>query len=624
MHRPLALLLAVAALLPLANAGAAPYYAIGIYGPEDVKLKEDQPWPYVNPDAPKGGNLNMRSRTFTKLNPYSLKGVPAPLVDLIFESPTVSSAADNEPGTAYGLLVSSIDLAADRLSMVYKIRPEAAFSDGTPVTADDFVFSFEIMKDPEFNPFYRQYYSDIKSVTKVDAHTVRYDFARRNQELPLITGEMPILPKHVYGAPGKSFGKDFDVVAVGSGPYVIDRFEFNKFITVRRNPNWWGRNLAKNRGCHNFETITAKVYMDEVPMKEAFKGGEFDVLMPSSSKDWATDFKGPYVQKNYILRRELPQSRPVNMQGYVFNVRRPIFQSLKTRYALAMVFDFAWSNDNLFFKQYTRTRCFFENSPDLTNVAPPTGKLKDYLAELRTRFGVVAVPKAALDQPLDAPGAGLSPDEAMRQAEILLDSVGWKKGPDGIRRQGDQKLAFELLLSEELWQRVSEPYQQRLKQLGAQMTIKALQPAEYEKRERAFDYDMVVTVYGSGRSPGNELISSFGGKEADVPGSANLMGLKNPAVDEILQHIVQAQSRQDLAFNCQALDHVLTSSVLVVPHWHITRDRTLVWSRFSGPALNCSQKYFETAVRDYWWYDAAKDAQLQAAMAKGEALPATP
>lgn len=615
-------------LLALGGRGAQaePAYALGLYGPQDVKRGPDEPFPYVNPAAPKGGRLVMAAFTqvFTKLNPYSLKGIPAPLLDLVFETPAVSSAADDEPFTVYGHLVESFDLAPDHLSLVCKLRPEARFSDGVPVTADDFVFSFNLMQDPEFNPMYRQYFADIRALVKVDEHTVRYEFARVNQELPLIAGQMPVLPKHVYGAPGKQFGKDFDEIAVGSGPYVVESFDFGRGITVRRNPEWWGRNLPRSRGLYNFDTITAKVYQDSIAMNEALKGGEFDVRMVNISKDWATDFRGPFVQKNYLVRQEIPHNRPVSMQGYVFNLRKPLFQSQKLRYALAMVFDFQWSNANLFFNQYQRTRCFFENSPDLTSVAAPSGALLEALTDLRNRHGKDAVPKPALDLPLQAPGEGTDPQAAMQAAEGLLDSIGWRRGPDGVRVKDGKRLEFELLIDEATWERVSEPYQRRLARLGAVMNIRLVQPPEYEKRERAFEYDMVVSVYGQSRSPGNEQLDAYGSKAADIPGSRNLMGLKNPAVDEILEKLVQARSRRDLAFQCQALDHVLMGSTLVVPHWYLNRDRVLFWNKFGRPQRHCSQGLFEGVVRDTWWADPDKEKRLKAAMAAGEPLPAEP
>lgn len=614
---------AVAGLLVVATTAVAePRYALGLYGPEDVKRGPDAPFPYVNPAAPQGGALVMRSGPFTKLNPYSLKGVPAPLVDLIFESGAKASAADDEPFTVYGHLWESMDLAADRLSMTCRIREHARFSDGQPVTAEDFVFSHQLMKDPEFHPMYRQYFAEIQAVTAVDARTVRFQFARRNQELPLIAGELPVLPKHVYGVPGRQFGRDFDTVAVGSGPYVIQAFEFGKYITVRRNPDWWARDLPRCRGTHNFDRITARVYLDDVAMKEAFKGGAFDVFMPNSSKDWALDFHGPFVQKNYILRREIQHRRPVGMQGFAFNLRRPLFQSLKTRYALAMVFDFPWSNANLFYNQYTRTRCYFENSPDLTDTAPPAGRLKDYLNDLRRRHGAEAVPKMALNDPLAAPGAGQSAADNLRQAESLLEAAGWRRGADGIRVKGGQRLAFDMLLASDQFLRIIEPYRQRLRELGAEMSVSVLQPAEYEKRERAYEYDMALAVYPHSRSPGNELLGYFSSAAAGLPGGQNLTGLRNPAVDEVLDRVVQARSRADLAFQIHALDRLLTSNVQLVPNWYVNFDRTLLWNKFGLPERLCTQTYFETTVRDFGWADPGRARRLEDARATGVPLPA--
>ncbi len=617
----IALILLVAFLVP-GRTLAASDYGLSLYGPAGLKLGPDEPWPYVNPSAPKGGHLAMRTQNFTTLNPVALKGIGAPLLDLVFESAMTASFADNEAFSQYGHLVESVEIAEDRLSLVYRIRPEARFSDGHPVTADDFVFSFEITKHPEFNPVYKQYFADIVKVEKIDGRTVRYHFARRNQELPLITGQMTILPKHVYGAAGKDFGRDFDTLAVGSGPYVVDRFEFGKYITVRRNPQWWARELPKSQGCHNFDTITSNVFLDDTSMKESFKGGAFDVMLVSVSKDWALDFHGPFIQKNYIQRREIQHDRPVGMQGFSFNLRRDIFKSHKTRYAIALVFDFPWANRNLFYSQYNRTRCFFENSPDLTHVAPPSGRMLDYLGELRDRHGAEAVPKMALSEPLHAPGQGQSPLLSMRQAEILLDAAGWKRGSDGVRVRSDgRRLEFSVLLLDQHWQRITEPYQARLRELGAALKTEVLQPAEYQQRVRAFDFDMIVGLYSHSRSIGNELLYFFSSEAADVEGSRNVNGLRNPAVDEIVGRIVEAETREELVFYGQALDRILTSSTIVVPHWHLTYDRTLVWNKFGQPERHCSQQFFETVVRDYWWFDAARARSLQEARQAGGDLP---
>lgn len=601
--------------------GAARNHGIGLYGPEDLKLAEEAPFPYVNPEAPKGGTLVVHSQNFTTLNPFGLKGIPAPLVSMIFESPTVKSNAGDEPFSTYGHLVESIDLAEDRRSLLYTIRREAAFSDGRPVRSEDFVFSFEIMQDPEYSPRFRQYFLDVERAEAVDDLHVRFHFKRVNQELPLILGELPILPRHIYGAEGKVFGKDFDAVAVGSGPYVIEAFEFGKFITVKRNPEWWGARLPKSRGMYNFDRITAKVYLDEVATKEAFKGGEFDIFYVTSSKDWALDFNGPFVKRNYIVRREIPHQRPMGMQGFGFNLRNRVFASLKTRYALAMVIDFDWMNDNLFYHQYERARCFFDNSADMTDTLPPQGEILERLQELRQRHGQTAVPKMALFKPLAAPGHGQSAELNLKQAEILLESVGWELQGDGIRARNGQRLEFEMLLYGKTWERIAEPYQQRLRQLGADMRITVLQPAEYQKRIRAFEYDMIVIGYGQSDSIGNEQLDYFGSAAADTEGSWNFTGLKNPAVDEVLGRLVTAASRQELVFQGKLLDRLLMANCIVVPHWNVNVDRTLYWNKFGRPAVHCSKLYPETVAMTQWWHDPAKAEALAKARSQGAPLP---
>ena len=260
---------------------AIPIHGLSLYGPQDLKYKPGQSYEYANPKAPKGGNLVLSDfGAFTKLNPASLKGVTAPGIgQLVFQTPMDSSTDDGEPFSQYGNLVESVELAEDRLSLTYHIYKQAQFSDGHPLTADDFVFSFNLIQDPEYHPIYKEYFKDIKSIEKIDSHTVRYHFAHYNQELPLITGQMLIYPKHIYGAKGKSFGADFDAIAIASGPYTVEKYEYGKYITFKRNPNWWGKDIAINQGRYNFERVTYKIYLDPVAQREAFKGGEFDMQL---------------------------------------------------------------------------------------------------------------------------------------------------------------------------------------------------------------------------------------------------------------------------------------------------------------------------------------------------------
>lgn len=595
-------------------------YAISIYGSDGIKHEENEPFPYVNPEAPKGGHITVHMNNFNTLNPYTLKGMPPQLLDLVFETPTMHSYADDEPFTEYGHLVESIELADDRMSLVYEIRESARFSDGEPVTADDFVFSFELTRDPQYDPRYKQYFAGIEEVEKLDDLTVRFHFSRQNQEIPLLAGQMPILPEHVYGAEGKEFADDFDRQALGSGPYVVDDYEFGKFIQLKRNPDWWGKDLAKARGMYNFETITAKVYRTGVSRKEAFKGGDFDVLQVNTAKDWALDFRGSYVQKNYIIREQIPHDRPSGMQGFAFNLRKPVFESHLVRYAIAMVMNFDWMNKNLFYNQYKRLRCFFENSVDMTDVEPPGGKMREYLRGLADKHGGEYIPKMAFTEPLQAPGTGKNRQLRKKQAELLLKSAGWRMGPDGIRYKNGRPLAFTLLLHDQTWERIAEPYKRWLAEIGVKMKIDSVQPAQYQKRLRMFDYDMIVNVYPHSRSIGNELTYYFSSDSAEVEGSRNMNGVQNPAIDEILTEVVAAETREELVFYGQALDRVLSSLTLAVPHWHLTSDRLLSWNKFGRPDNHCTQLLPEMVAIRHWWYDDERAEELKEKMADKEPM----
>ncbi len=379
---------------------------------------------------------------FTKLNPASLKGVTSPGIgQLVFQTPMDSSTDDDEPLSKYGNLVEKVELAEDRLSMTYYIYKQARFSDGHPLTADDFVFSFNLIQDPEYHPFYKEYFKDIKSIEKIDTHTVRYHFAVYNQELSLITGEILIFPKHVYGIKDKLFGTNFDDIAIASGPYTVEKYKYGKYITFKRDPNWWGKNIPINRGRYNFDRITYKIYLDPVAQREAFKGGEFDMKLVSSSRDWALDYRGDFVKKRYYLREEIPHTRVAGMQGFAMNMRNKIFQSRKARAAIAMTFDFEWSNKNLFYGQYIRNECYFDNNPEMKAQGLPQGEVKALLVKLRKKYKN-HVPKTAITKPVRAPGQGQSAAKNIQTANALLDSAGWKIGSDGVRTRGKQRLQF--------------------------------------------------------------------------------------------------------------------------------------------------------------------------------------
>lgn len=614
-------LIAVFILAGGVPAFSEPRHGLSLYGPGGLKYAADDSYEYADPKAPKGGRLALSSfRAFTKLNPWSLKGVAAPGISgLVQQTPMDGSLDDDEPFSQYGSLVEKVDLAADHMTMVYHLYKNARFSDGRPVTADDFVFSFEIIKDSQYHPVYKQYFKDIKKAEKIDEHTVKYHFAVYNQELPLITGQTPIYPKHIYGQPGKSFGSDFDDLAVGSGPYIVDKFEFGKYITLKRDPNWWGKDLPKNRGRYNFDHITWKVFLDPIAVREGFKGGEFDVNLVNSSRDWALDYKGEFVKKGYYLREEVPHQRVTGMQGYAMNARNELFKSRKVRAAIAMVFDFEWSNKNLFYGQYTRNENYFDNNSEMKAKGLPQGEVKKILMALREKYKN-HVPKTALTKPVGAPGEGRPPEKNIQLAGALLDSAGWKRGKDGIREKNGRLFKFQLLYDNPQWNRISEPFKNNLRKIGVDMNVKLVQTAEHEERLRNFKFDMVIASYPQSRSPGNEQRSMWGSEAAKTPGTQNYAGVENPAVDELIDLIVEAKTRKELVTAVQALDRILTHQFYVVPHWYIRVDRVVYWNKFSRPKINPSQASILNNILEWWWWDKEKAARLKKAQASGKTV----
>ncbi len=618
----LSLLAALSLLIVSSGFAGKTSHGLSLYGPQDLKYKPGEPYDYANPNAPKGGHLVLSAfGAFTKLNPLSLKGVPASFIDLlVFQSPMDGSADDDEHFSQYGKLIEKVELADDRLSMVYHIYKNAKFSDGHPVTADDFVFSFNLIKDPEFHPFYKHYFADIKKAEKLGRYKVKYTFNFYNQELPLIVGQMTILPKHIYGQKGKKFGSDFDDLAVGSGPYTVKKYEFGKYIIYKRNPNWWGKDLAINQGRYNYDEITVKIYLDPVAMREAFKGGEYDFNLVNSSRDWALDYKGNFVKKGYYLRKELPHTRVSGMQGFAMNMRNPIFKSRKVRAAIAMVMDFDWSNRNLFYNQYTRNDCYFDNNPEMKAKDQPQGEIKEILLNLRKKHGKIFVPKTVFTKSVGAPGQGIPIEKNIALANKLLDSEGWKRGKDGFRQKKGQRLEFKVLLVSPLFQRIVEPFKNNLKKIGVKLTDKLVQVAQYEERLREFKFDMVVASFPQSRSPGNEQRSMWTSAAVKVPGSRNYMGIENPAIDELVDIIIKARTRKELVNAIQAMDRILTQQFYIVPHWYIGYDRMVYWNKFSHPKNIPTASSRLAHFMEWWWYDEAKAKKLKNAMSSGKSL----
>lgn len=604
-------------------------HGLSLYSSKDLKYAPGQPYDYANPSAPKGGSLTLTDLgTFTKLNYYSLKGLAAPEIQyLVWETLVEGSDDPDEFFSQYGRIVDRFELAKDRMSITYHLNKKAAFSDGVPLTADDVVFSFNLIQDPEYVPFYRSYFGDVKSCDKLDAHTVRFTFNILNQELPLVVGQLAILPKHIYGVPGKSFGSDFDEIAVGSGPYTVESFDKSKYITYKRNPNYWGKDLPVNKGRFNFDTITYKVFLSPVPRREALKGGIVDAEYINSSKDWAKEYNGDFVQKGYMNKVSIPNNRVQGMQGFVFNLRNPLFQDINVRKAMAAVFDFEYMNENLFYGQYKRQTCYFDNNKELLSRGPAKGKVREVLFDLhkkhnRNKNGTIHIPIDALR--VGPRNIGELPDgsmlpigERVNMANKLLDDLGWKYDEaKGVRSKDGLDMAFKFLLYDEGFIRIVNPFVERLKEIGVKCDYLKVQPAEYVKKLKDFEFDMVTYSFPLGLSPGNEQRDYWTSKAADIPGTRNFIGIKNPAVDDVVERLVRANTREDLVAYVRALDRILSANHYVIPHWFIDYDRGVHWQRISGPEKH-SEIYFFRNVYHWWWYDEAKAKALEEAKEKG-------
>ncbi|HEY5716978.1 MAG TPA: extracellular solute-binding protein [Motiliproteus sp.] len=562
--------------LPLAAAALDHSHALAMHG--SPKYPSDfQHFAYVNPNAPKGGTVRQWSLgTFDSFNSFIIKGTPADDLGLIYDSLMVKS--DDEPFSQYGLLAESVDMPEDRSWIRFHLRESARFSDGEPVRADDVIYTFKLLRE-QGNPFYRAYYADIASIEAPDPLTVEFRFTNnQNRELPLIVGEVAVLPKHYWEQ--RDFSAPSLDIPLGSGPYLIDSFEPGRSLTFRRNPDYWGQQLPVMRGRHNFDRIRYDYYRDSTVSLEAFKAGEYDFRQETSSKNWATSYQGPQFDSGQIKTDQIKHSNPTGMQAFIFNLRRAKFSDPRVRQALAYAFDFEWTNANIFYSAYTRTHSYFSNSEMAADALPSADELK-ILEPLRGQ-----VPPEVFTLVYRAPttdGSGNNRSQ-LRQAMQLLKQAGWEIKQGKLTNAQGEHLDFELLLVQKEFERVVAPMIRNLKRLGIDMNIRIVDVSQYINRLRGFDFDMVVYSYGQSNSPGNEQRDFWHSEMADLSGSRNLMGIKNPAVDALIDQIIAAPDREQLVLRIRALDRVLQWNHYVIPQFHIDSYRIAYWDKFEMPA----------------------------------------
>ena len=596
--RILALLLLLAVPAARAADTAGPAHGIAMHG--DLKYGPGfTHFDYVNPDAPKGGELRLYALgTFDSFNPFIIKGNPDDGSGRIYDTLLTSSA--DEPFSEYGLLAESVETPPDRSWVIFRLRKEARWHDGQPVTADDVLWSYEALRS-KGQPFYRAYYANVDKAEKLDERTVKFTFKPgENRELPLIMGQLTVLPKHYWAS------REFDATTLdpplGSGPYRIGTFEAGRWSSYERVPDYWGKDLAVNRGRHNFDRVRYDYYQNMTVALEALKAGAYDLRVEASSKDWATAYDAPAVRDGRLVKGEFPHARPAGMQGYAFNMRRPLFQDRRVRQAIGYALDFEWANRALFYGQYTRSRSYFGNSELAANGIPQGAELA-VLEPLRDKLPPEVF--AQEYQPPVTDGSG-NMRENLRQAYDLLKAAGWTVDPKTkklVNAQG-QPFEFEILLIDPAYERITLPFAKNLERLGVTARVRTVDTAQYKKRVDDFDFDMVIWAWPQTLSPGNEQRSYWSSAYADQPGNPNVIGLKDPVIDALVEQVIAAPDRANLVARVHALDRALQWGFYVVPNWYIGYDRIAYWDKFGRPEVIPAQG----VQLDAWWYDPAKAA----------------
>jgi microcin C transport system substrate-binding protein len=596
----LAVLLAAFAVLPAeAQEEGTKVHALTLgdapkYGPDFKHLD------YVNPDAPKGGILSTGATgTFDSLHPFIIRGSPAGLGGL-FE--TLTTQTEDDALSEYGLIAESMEVAPDKSWIIYNLRPEARWHDGKPITADDVMFSFNTLI-AKGHPQYRYYYGDVAGVERLDERRVKFQFKHGgNRELPVIMGQLPVLPKHWWES--RNFEQVLLEPPLGSGPYKLGKFEMGRSYTMERVPDYWGKDLPIHLGTDNYDQVRVTYFKDPEIQMEAFKAGTLDIRPnENSAKRWATGYEFPAVKDGRVIKETIEHKNPAGIQGFIFNIRKPMFADRKVREALIYAFDFEWSNKALFYGLYKRTRSYFQNS-EMEAKGLPSPEELDILNPLKDQ-----IPPEVFTAEYNPPvtdGSGNARDN-LAKASALLDEAGWKV-ENGRRVKDGRSFEFEIMVDDQPMERVALPFAQNLERIGIKATVRVVDSAQYQARSEDFDFDMTSDVWGQSLSPGNEQWEFWGSKAAQTPGSRNSIGIENPAVDKLIELIVTAQTREDLIIRCRALDRVLQWNYYLVPHFHSGTYRVAYWNKFGMPEKRPDPLYGYGSSG--WWVDQAKDAAL--------------
>jgi microcin C transport system substrate-binding protein len=596
------------------TAGSAPAEQIitahGVSSFGDLKYPEGfAHFDYVNPDAPKGGEYSTWAfGTFDSLTPYILKGNAAALSTAFYD--TLMTGTLDEPDSMYGLVAHSVEYPETREWAIFHMRPEAVFRDGTPVTAEDVVFSFETLVE-KGRPVYVTLFKDIVSVEALNDHRVKFTFNPDGplRELLMSAAGVPILSRAYYET--RDFTEPSLEPPMGSGPYDLLSVEPGRSVTYKRRDDYWARDLPVNVGQNNFDRIKIEYFPDYTVAFEAFKGGAYSYREEFSSKIWATGYDFPAVRDGHVIVETLPDGLPAGTQGFWFNLRKDKFADPRVRQAIGMAFNFEWSNQALFYDLYDRTDSFWENSPSLQAEGMPSDAELALLEPLRAH-----IPETVFTEPAFVPVVSTPDNPAdrriLRAAGRLLDEAGWAVGDDGIRQKDGERLSVEILNDGPSFDRIINPYIENLQRLGVDARLNRVDPAEAQEREKNFDYDIVTQRFSMSQTPGDELRGIFGSETANTPGSSNVAGIANPAVDSLIDTIANAESRADLITAVHALDRVLRAMHVWVPQWY-KGVHNIAWRDVFARPYTDTPPPGGLGVTSIWWWDEDKAAALQAA-----------
>jgi microcin C transport system substrate-binding protein len=548
-------------------------------------------FPYVNKNAPKGGTVRIAAiGSFDNLNQFTIKGSAVSGLGLIHD--TLMTGSMDEASAGYGLIAEAVKHAADYSSVSFRLNKNATFSDGSPITADDVAFSLTALK--KAHPFYRAYYADVVGYEIANAHEINFRFGQKgNRELPMILGQLPILKKAYWNAEGRSLAETTLEIPPSSGAYKITAVDAGRAITYQRRDDYWAKDLNVNIGKNNIDRVKYVYFGDDTVAFEALKAGEIDFRREFSSRVWATGYNTDAVASGAMVKETVTLENSAGMQGFVFNLRRARFDDINVREALNWAYDFEWTKKNLFYGQYARTGSFFQGSELSAKGAPSADELK-LLTPLRDKL-----PAKTFDPIFENPvtdGSG-NIRQNLRKARALFEKSGWMIEGGKLMKNGEV-FTIEFLLVQPAFERIVAPYIKNLAKLGIEAKLRTIDPTQYQNRVTNYDYDAVVMSFGQSLSPGNEQRDYWSSAAADRPGGRNYIGIKDAAVDALVEKLIFARSRDELVTATRALDRVLISNHYIMPQWHAPHERLAYWQGLSRPA---KMPKYGLGFPTIWW-----------------------